>query len=505
MDRRDFLKTAGLAAASLAVEGCASPLGRPERAHSAVRPNILFCITDDQSWVHAGAYGSKMVKTPAFDRLAHEGVLFTHAFVSAPSCCPSRGSILTGQAFYRLREGAQNHCLLDASFDVYPEILEQAGYYVGFTGKGWGPGDFKAGGRTRNPAGPEYNKIRTVPPTKSIDTSDYAANFDEFLKARPASKPFCFWYGSLEPHRTYEKGSALRLDKKLADAEVPPFLPDAKEVREDILDYAAEIDWSDTHLARMLKNLEDSGELDNTIIVATSDNGMPFPRAKATLYDYGTREPLAIRWGAKVKAGRVIDDFISFTDFAPTFLEAAGIEPTCEMTGRSFLPVLLASRSGQVDSSRDHVIIGRERHQPLAFANLDDSAPCRAIRTADYLYIRYYNPGAPIAGEEKPGYRDVDTGPTKTFMLQSENRDKYRELFELAFGPRPAEELFDVRKDPAQIHNVADDLRYADVKRKLSEQMNKELIKTKDPRTLGDVKHFSRHFVLTGEYKDVKK
>lgn len=163
----------------------------------AARPNILFCFADDWSWPHAGAYGDKVVKTPAFDRVAREGFLFTRAFSAAPSCTASRAAILTGQSPHRLEEGGTLHGYLPKKFPVYPDLLEQAGYAVGFTGKGWGPGNFKAGGRERNPAGP---------PSKS---------FDEFLKTVPAGKPFCFWFGSLDPHRPYEKGSGLAAGRSL--------------------------------------------------------------------------------------------------------------------------------------------------------------------------------------------------------------------------------------------------------------------------------------------------
>jgi N-sulfoglucosamine sulfohydrolase len=512
MDRRDFLKTAGLTAASIAVEGCgrtnAAAGGisseKPQQSSaencSGLKPNILFCISDDQSWLHAGAYGSKMVKTPAFDRVAHEGVLFTNAFVSAPSCTPSRGAILTGQAFYRLREAAQLWGMIEASFDVYPDMLAKSGYFVGFTGKGWGPGDWELGGRKTNPAGGHaYSKIQNTPPAKGIDPCDYAANFTEFLRDCPSGKPFCFWYGCREPHRVYEKGSGLRLGKKLEDAEVPPFLPDVEDVKSDLLDYAIEIEWFDTHLGRMMKILEDRGELDNTIIVVTSDNGMPFPRAKATLYDYGVREPLAIRWPGKIKGGRVVDDFISFTDFAPTFLEIAGIEPACDMTGRSFLQVLLSQESGTVDTSRDHVVTGLERHNPLAFKKKEESAPCRAIRTAKYLYIRNYNPGVPAAGDA-PLYKDVPPGPSKEFIVNHKDDDEYKKFFEMAAGPRPAEELYDLEKDPGQMNNVADQPQYAAIRKNLSEQLRRELVETKDPRAMGDFDHFNRHDFPTGPY-----
>jgi len=316
-----------------------------------------------------------------------------------------------------------------------------------------------------------------------MSTLDYAANFDEFLKARPASKPFCFWYGSHEPHRGYKKGHGLESGKMVEDATAPPFLPDKAEVRADILDYYAEIERFDRDLGRMIHSLERAGELDNTLIVVTSDNGMPFPRAKAQLYDYGTRVPLAVRWPAKVPGGRVVEDFISLTDLAPTLLEAARLKPLPEMTGRSFLDVLTSSRSGRVDATRDRAFFGKERHHPQSFEDGLGYAS-RAVRTRDFLYIRNYRPERPASGD--PGeYRDTDTSPTKTFMIRSRRKKDIAPLFRLAFGKRPAEELYDLLKDPGQMTNVVGRPEYADALTQLRETLTLHLTETNDPRALG--------------------
>ncbi|MHC4123694.1 MAG: twin-arginine translocation signal domain-containing protein [Planctomycetota bacterium] len=160
IDRRDFLKAVGITTASLAVGGCLAESMNFAGKSEGEKPNILFCISDDQCWLHAGAYGDKVVKTPNFDRVAREGVLFTHAFCTAPSCSPSRAGILTGQEMWRLEEGGILYSTLDKKYQVYPDILEKEGYAIGFTGKGWSPGSIKAGGRKRNPAGPAYNAFK---------------------------------------------------------------------------------------------------------------------------------------------------------------------------------------------------------------------------------------------------------------------------------------------------------------------------------------------------------
>ena len=141
-----------------------------------------------------------------------------------------------------------------------------------------------------------------------------------------------------------------------------PVCRTARKVRTDICDYYWAVQRFDRHLGKVLKILEDAGELDSTIVVVTSDNGLPFPRCKANLYDLGTHVPLAIRWPGKIKAGRVVDDFVSLQDLAPTFMEIAGVKPPAAMTGRSLLDVLTSEKNGQVDSKRDKVFIGRERH-----------------------------------------------------------------------------------------------------------------------------------------------
>jgi len=494
MNRRSFLRLAGVGAAAAFVPGCLRQTMRLGR-----RPNILFCISDDQTFAHAGAYGCTFVETPAFDRIAHEGILFRNAFVSAPSCCPSRASALTGLPFYRLKETSMNHTFWANGLRPYPDILAAAGYHIGYTGKGWGPGNWKVAGRVHNPAGVQYNQIENETPSSQISPIDYASNFEAFLEARPSGAPFCFWYGGIDPHRIYEAGSGLANGKRLDEIDVPPFFPDARLVRSDIADYALHIDWFDKHLGRMIATLEARGELNNTLIVVTSDNGMPFPRCKATLYDWGTHMPLAIRWGAKVRPQREVDDFVSFIDFAPTFLEAAGVPVPMVMEGKSLMPLLTSDESGAIDPKRDHVVMGVERHFPGG-RETGDPYPMRAIRTSQYLYIHNTtpvrwpagDPDGPVWPDDDPtgGFGDSDGGPTKTFIVQ--NKDRYPWHFKLAFGKRPAEELYDVKADPHQLNDLADDPQYASVKRGLRRRLDRELRQTRDPRTMGKGEFFDR-------------
>jgi len=416
----------------------------------------------------------------AFDRVAKEGVLFTHAYTAAPQCSPCRAAILTGRNIWQLEEAGTHNSYFPKKFQVFPDILEANGYFVGYTGKGWGPGNWKDAGWKRNPAGPEYSGKTLTPPASGISNKDYAGNFEDFLKQRPKNQPFFFWFGCHEPHRKYNKGVGIKSGKKLEDVDVPAFLPDNEEIRSDILDYAYEIEWFDQHFSRMIQKLEEIGELDNTLIVVTSDNGMPFPKAKANLYEFGVHMPLAIRWGDKIKGGRVVDDFVSFIDLAPTFLEAAGLKPTKEMTGKSLMPILLSDKSGQVDPSRDRVYVGRERHSHARYDNL--GYPARAVRTKEFLYIWNIKPDRWPAGDPD-SYYDIDGSPTKTYMI--EHRKEIPDLFEAAFGKRPEEELYEVEKDLACMHNLANDPRYKKIKEELKKDLHRVLKEQGDPRVLG--------------------
>ena len=431
------------------------------------RPNILVIIADDWSYPHASAYGDKVVKTPTFDRIAREGVRFTHAFVASPSCTPSRASLLTGRAVHQLAEGGNLWGLLPARFETYPDTLEAAGYFVGHTRKGWGPGNFEAGGRARNPAGPRF------------------ASFADFYKQAPKGKPFCFWFGSNDPHRPYEQGSGARSGMRADNVDVPGFLPDTAEVRSDILDYYLEVERLDREAGEIITMLEAVGQLDNTLVVVTADNGMPFPRAKANLYDAGTRVPLAVRLPGRIKAGIALDDSVVLTDLAPTLLEAAGLKPNVEMTGRSLMPLL----EGRRQAGRDKVFVERERHAQVRRGDL--SYPARAVRTKDHLYIRNFRPDRWPAGDPEVyvsvgDFGDIDGGPSKTVLLAGKSDAAIAPYFALATAKRPAEELYDLRKDPQQLENIASKPEYAAAKRTLRAALDRRMRDTGDPRLTSD-------------------
>lgn len=516
MDRRSFLKKSALGIMSLTTETRMSKAASNKIKSQDIqkRPNILFCMSDDQTWLHTSIGGDPVVKTPHFDRVAREGILFTNSFTACPSCAPSRASILTGQNFWRLEEGGLLFGRLKKKFPIYTKLLEDAGYVVGQTGKGYGPANQDFDYTWRNPCGKVWERLTKQDEEdqeeEGIENIDYAGAFEDFMKARDKSKPFCFWYGGYEPHRDYIYGSGVKSGMKLDKVKVPPFLPDVQEVRNDICDYLLEIQWFDQHLGRMLKTLEGSGELGNTIIVVTSDNGMPLPRAKATVYNYGVHMPLAIRWGKGIKnPGRVIDGFVNHIDFAPTFLEAAGQKVPNEMTGRSLMNLFQSNKSGFVDPTRDMTVTGLERH---VWARLQGKTyPRRAIYTKDYVYIRNYEPNRwPMGGPDfeashQRTFGDIDAGPTKSFMMAHSEDKNVKELFVKSFGMLPAEELYAIDKDPAQLNNLADNPAYNKVKERLRKRMEDYQKATGDPRARGespwdDYPFYSGKKYLKGKY-----
>jgi N-sulfoglucosamine sulfohydrolase len=453
-----------------------------------MKPNILFAIADDAS--HFSAYGHQFVRTPHFDRVAHSGLLCSNAFTTNPKCAPSRASILTGRHTWQNRESCLHWNHWPDDLPVYPDLLESAGYHIGYTGKGWAPGDWRRCGRRRNPAGPLYNDRRLAPPVDTaISATDYAANFDDFLTARPAGVPFYFWYGGHEPHRKYIPGEGRRAGKRLEDvATIPPYWPQEDLVREDMLDYAYETEWFDEQLGRMLARLEELGELDNTLVVVTSDNGAPFPRVKGQMYDDDFRLPLALMWADRITSGRRIDDILSFTDLSATFLEAAGVDARTRDTfvsagaGRSLFDIFAAEGSGVVTQGRDRAFMGRERHDMGREQDL--GYPVRCVRTPQYLYVRNFAPDRWPAGNPETNYTNSDSSPTKTRILELKEAGQDR-LWQLAFGRRPAEELYDISLDPHCMRNLVAEGQHEQVRADLWADLEAELIRSGDPRILG--------------------
>lgn len=470
--RRAFL--AG--ASSLALATVAGAMGKPAR-----RPNILLIIADDWGWVSSRAEDPFGIKMPTFDRIRRSGVHFENAFVAQPSCTPSRAAILTGRPPYQLKEGAYLSGTLRPEFQVYPDLFEAAGYHVGYCGKGWAPGNDTAGGRTRNPAGAEY--------------PDFAA----FLKSRAADTPFCFWFGSTNPHRPYQVGEGGGLGIQVPPGVMPPYLPDVPTSRRDVADYIARVQRFDSEAAAVIAALESAGELENTITVITGDNGWPYPRSKANLYDSGTHAPLAIMWPARIGPGRSSRALVSLIDLAPTFLEAARIDRPAEMVGKSLLAHLL----GGAEGPNPFVVTSLERHNDGREIS-GFGYPARAIRTDKWLYIKNLAPDRSPAGKPNvydpghladysfAGYPDIDYGITKEFIIEHKDDPAVRPFYEIATSKRPAAQLFDVVNDPYNMKDLASDPQFRPVVRDLDKRLVDDLTRRKDPRIVGGGEFFDK-------------
>lgn len=518
--RRDSLSIACLLSLVLAGMAWANENGKV--------PNILFAFADDWGR-YASAYGelepggpNDLVKTPHFDRVAKEGVLFRKAFVTAPSCTPCRSSLLSGQYFWRTgRAAILQGAVWDDAIPSFPLLLESSGYHIGYTSKVWTPGQpahapFGGKRHAYNKHGGAFNgfsqfvsKADNVEQGKATLYGQVRANFRDFMANRDEGKPFCYWFGSTNPHRKWIQGSGKKqwgLDPEALEGKMPPFLPDVPVVREDFADYLGEVQAFDAMLGILLEELEAIGELENTLIVVSGDHGFPgMPQGKCNLYDFGVAVPLAVRWAGQGKPGRVVDDFVNLMDLAPTFLEAAGEPVPDVMTGRSLIPILRSEKDGRVDASRDHVIVGRERHVAAARPGRLPY-PQRAIRTDEFLYIRNFKPdrwpmgvgpgmGAPdgpFPSYEKlrentfVAFGDLDASPSKAWIIEHRNEPAMKKYFDIAFGRRPVEELYDLKKDPHQMVNVASEKDYAETLQGLEKRLLTVLKSTGDPRVTGD-------------------
>ncbi len=526
-----------LALAAIQAGGCSR-----DKAEPAMRPNILFAISDDQSFAHTSFAGSRFVNTPAFDRIAREGIYFSTCIAGSPGCAPSRSYIVTGRYHWQNEQSGQHASSWMKKHIPFIDLLDADGYITGRTGKGVSPFRYArdendslwratdAGGITHSniqyqPGTPEDER-----PADHISSIDYSGNFKYFMENVRGDKPFFFWYGASEPHRDFEQDAWKRTNKKLEDVDVPGFFPDHEIVRGDMLDYAVEIEWFDLHLMRMLEYLEETGELENTIVMVTSDNGMAFPRAKANCYEYGIRVPFAIRYPKAFPGGRKVDDLVSFADLAPTILEITGTSPDgmLPVSGKSFLNVLKSKKEGIVDPSKKYVYAGRERHSSSRYLN--HGYPQRAIRSHDHLLVWNMKPERWPSGDPqrlKPGgesglfpmygidengkhhseqaFTDIDAAPVKSFLIENWQNESIRPYFEWTHAKRPEYELFDIRSDPDNLVNLAGNPAFAEVEAALKDVLLEELVKSGDPRVTGPDKEIFDSYIRYSPIREFPK
>jgi N-sulfoglucosamine sulfohydrolase len=469
----------------VAISGWAVLLKSPE----ADKPNILYIVADDAG-LDMSAYGRTWVSTPAFDRVAKEGILFQNAYTPNAKCAPSRACMLTGRNPWQL-DAAMNHVIYFPNyFKTYPEALAENGYFVGYTGKGYAPGKaLNEDGSKRELLIKNYSTFKTTPPAKAMSDNDYAANFADFVQ-KADGKPWCFWLGFTEPHRAYEYGAGIRKGGKKPEMieHVPGYFSDSLTTRTDLLDYAYEIEYLDSHVEKVLKLLEEAGQLENTLIVFTSDHGMPFPRTKGNAYENANHVPFAVMWKRGIKnPGRTVNDYVNMTDLAPTFLDVAGIEPVQSgmrpMIGRSLVRIFNATKGGQVEPGRNFQLVGQERHD---YGRPHDVGyPIRGLHKNGLLYIKNYQNDRWPACNPETGYLNCDGSPTKTLILNNRRRGVDTSFWQLSFGKRPAEELYDLKKDPDCLRNLAGVSGYQSVKKAMEKEMEAKLLAQGDLRMQG--------------------
>jgi arylsulfatase A-like enzyme len=521
-----------LLAAVLAI----SALARGADSSATPRWNILFVFADDwgrYASAYAGLDGrptvNDVIKTPNIDRLAREGVLFRNAFVNSPSCTPCRSSLLSGRYFFNTGRGAiLRGAIWDESIPTFPLMLRDAGYHIGKSYKVWGPGTpvdapfggqkyaYQQSGNAPNnfseEAGRRIQAGMTVSAAREEIVAQVRGNFDQFLADRKPGQPWHYFFGVTTTHRTWVKGSGKALWGIEPDAlkgKMPAFMPDVPEVREDVADYLGEAQAVDAYVGALRERLEAAGELDRTLIVVSGDHGMPgVPAGKCNLYDHGTAVALVARVPGG-KAARVVDDFVCLPDLAPTFLEVGGVKSPADLYGRSLVSILKSQRTGQIEPERSWVITGRERHVDNAREGYLPY-PMRALRTKDFVYIRNFAPDRSPMGDAQQalqpeslrsgeietntrvGFADMDASPTKAWLIAHRGDPQGKFYYDLAFGQRPAEELYDLRNDPDQVKNVSADPTYTKTKADYAARLMQSLVAAKDPRVMGDGKTFDR-------------
>jgi len=506
------------------------------------RPNILFAISDDQSFAHTSFAGCNFIETPAFDRVATEGVYFTNCIAGSPGCAPSRSSIVTGRYHWQNEQSGQHASSWLKKYVPFVDLLKANGYVTGRTGKGVSPFRYArseadslwrktdAGGIMHSTIQYKRGSEDDERTAGGIGSYNYFENFKFFMDSVKADKPFFFWYGANEPHRKFEQDSWKRTDKKLADVEVPGFFPDHEIVRGDILDYAIEIEWFDLHLQRMLKYLEDIGELENTIVIVTSDNGMAFPRAKANGYEYGVHVPFAIRFPKDFPGGRIVDDPLSFADLAPTILELTktNSKEMLPISGRSIVNTLKTKKQGVIDTDKKYVFAGRERHSSSRYRNW--GYPQRMMRSKDFLLVWNMKPerwpaGAPqrivkgttnkllpMYGIDENGvhhsewaFTDIDAAPTKSYIIENWENEYVSPFFDLAHAKRPEFELFDIQNDTYCLNNLIGNSDFAKVEKEMKSVLLEELKKSEDPRIVGLDKEIFDSYIRYSRLREFPK
>jgi len=401
-----------------------------DQAYSAAwaqdtRPNIIMIIADDIGYEDLGATGNTQVKSPNIDRMAKEGLMFTNFYLTTSSCSPSRCSIISGR--YPHNTGAAElHTTLPESILTFPELLQEAGYFTGQSGK-WH-------------MGPAPRRGFDIIYDKGPEIGDGGeAQWVPLLQERPRDKPFFLWLASLDAHRPWGNNDFSGTHDE-DQVDVPIHLVNAEATRRDLAKYYDEIARFDDYIGKVEAELKMQGVLEQTVIVVLSDNGRPFPRSKTRLIDSGIKSPLIIKWPAGIhKEGKVSESLVSSIDLAPTFLDMAGVALRDNFQGKSFLPLL--QNPGL--PFRKYVFAEHNWH--------DHEAHARMVSSKDYLYIQNNRPQG-----SNPGPADSNASESFSDLKAQREKGKLNPVQADVFAsPRPHEEFYLLHEDPGQWLNRA--------------------------------------------------
>jgi len=404
------------------------------------KPNIIFFIADDISQEDLGCYGHPTLKTPNIDALAADGMRFDNAYLTISSCSPSRCSIITGR--YPHNTGAPElHVVLPDDQVRFPALLREAGYYTVLSGKNH---IFDKKAKTDR----AFDLIsKGKGPGKEED-------WVELLQKRPKDQPFFCWFASSDAHRGWQISDDAPKYKPEAVI-VPPYMFDTDVTRKDLACYYHEVSRYDHFIGAVVEELKQQGILENTLIVVAADNGRPFPRAKARLYDSGIKTPWVVHYPKLIKTPAVSQSLISSMDLSATCLELAGVEKPACIQGQSFVPILKQPEAGV----REVVFSEQNWH---VYKNHS-----RLVRFGDFAYIKNNYPNQPNLSLESDDHYPAGAELWKAHAAGKTTAEQ-QQLFN---NPCPEEELYKLSADPHQLINLADNPEYGSILNQVRKQL----------------------------------